>query len=280
VTVAVLDTGIAFHPELSGRTAPGYNAITAGQPADGHDHGTHMAGIIVAAKDQQAMIGVAGVESSIKVAAVKVLDDMGAGYLSAVISGLQWVYNNDIPLVNMNFGLSFSNQSDGTPLTKAVQSLYAADVIMVASAGNRCAAGGGSEDGGGDDCGPAKTSDAPLTAVTSPADLQEKVIGVGAINKDGEIADYSLSGPQLVWAPGGEPASRAPDSGQILSTNIGGGYRLGHGTGQAAAHVTGAVALALSLEPGLMSLEVRNLVTQTAVAGRMDVKNMIEALLP
>lgn len=28
VTVAVLDTGIASHPELSERTAPGYNAIT------------------------------------------------------------------------------------------------------------------------------------------------------------------------------------------------------------------------------------------------------------
>jgi hypothetical protein len=31
VPVAVLDTGIAFHPELSGRTIPGYNPISAGQ---------------------------------------------------------------------------------------------------------------------------------------------------------------------------------------------------------------------------------------------------------
>jgi hypothetical protein len=46
------------------------------------------------------------------------------------------------------------------------------------------------------------------------------------------------------------------------------------------AHVTGAVALALALEPGLSSSHVRNLVTQTAVAGRIDVKNMVEALLP
>jgi Subtilase family len=49
VTVAVLDTGIAPHPELSGRTIKGYNAITGtASPFDGHGHGTAMAGIILA----------------------------------------------------------------------------------------------------------------------------------------------------------------------------------------------------------------------------------------
>jgi subtilisin family serine protease len=180
----------------------------------------------------------------------------------------------------MSFGFSFSKQSDGTPLIKAVQKLYEADIIMVASAGNRCTARGASEDGGGDDCGPAATCNAPLTAITAPA-AYPGVLAVGATDSNGQVAAYSLSGPELaVWAPGGVPASGAPDNGEILSTNIGGGYGLGHGTGQAAAHATGAVALALSLEPGLTSSEVRNLVTQTAVAGRIDVKNMIEALLP
>ena len=59
-------------------------------------------------------------------------------------------------------------------------------------------------------------------------------------------------------APGGEPESGAPDNGQILSTNKGGLYGRGHGTSQAAAHVTGAVALALSAQPGLTTQAVRN----------------------
>jgi subtilisin len=279
VTVAVLDTGIASHPELDGRTVQGYNAITGtGQTPDGNGHGTHMAGIILANKDALGVVGVAGVEPKITVAAVKVLDDTGAAYVSVVIEGLEWVLNNGIPLVNMSFGFSFSNPSDGTPLMKAIQKLYGAGIIMVASAGNRCTAGGASDDGGGDSCGPAAACDDPLTAVTAPASYGSWVIAVGATGFDQQRAAYSLSG--AVWAPGGEVDSGAPDNGQILSTNTGGIYGLGHGTSQAAAHVTGAAAMALALEPGLTPNDMRNLLTQTAVAGRIDVKNMIEELLP
>jgi hypothetical protein len=284
VTVAVLDTGIASHLELSARTVQGYNAFTGtDQTPDGHGHGTAMAEIIMAKMNGQGVVGVAGVEPKITVAPVKVLDDTGAGYLSGVIKGLEWVLNNGIPLANMSFGFSFSKESDGTPLRKAIQSLSQTDIIIVASAGNRCQADGGGDDGGGDgNCrgGPASSCPAPLTAITAPA-AYPGVLAVGATDIDGQITAYSLSGPQLaVVAPGGAPENGAPDNGQILSTDAGGLYGRGHGTGHAAAHVTGAVALALALEPGLTSPQVRNLVTQTAVAGRIDVNKMMEALLP
>jgi subtilisin family serine protease len=292
VTVAVLDTGIASHSELNVRTAQGYNALAGtAKPADGHGHGTHIAGIIAADKNQQAIIGVAGVESRIKVAAVKVLDDGGTGYLSGVIDGMRWVYDNDFPLVNMSFGFSFSKQSDGTPLMKAVQKLYEAGMIMVAAAGNRCAAAPITEDGGGDECGPAANCNNPLTTVTYPAAYGAWVIAVGATDILNQVTAYSLSGPQLaVVAPGGAPVSGAPDNGKILSTNKGGIYGRGHGTSQAAAHVTGAVALVLQLEPDLSLAQLKNLLNITSVdlgdkpdeqgAGRIDVKNMIEELLP
>jgi subtilisin len=206
---------------------------------------------------------------------------------------MKWVYDSDIRLVNMSFGFPFSNPSDGTPLMRAVQSLYDAGVIMVASAGNRCAAAPTTEDGGGDDgClggGPAKTCNAPLTAVTYPAAYQGLVLAVGATDRYDQITAYSLSGPELdVVAPGGAPESGAPDHGQILSTNTGGGYGRGHGTSQAAAQVAGAVGLVLRYHPEFSFVQVSNLLKTTAVdlgspsnkqgAGRIDVEQMINKL--
>jgi subtilisin family serine protease len=281
VTVALLDTGIASHTELVGRIAPG------------HGHGTHMAGIILANKGSGGVVGVAGVEPGapkIKVAAVKVLYDDGSGDLSAVINGLQWVYDQlvrnprSIRLVNMSFGFR-SRETEDRPLREAIQKLsqVSQDIIMVASAGNACCVGGACDDSGGDDCGPARNCTlSPQAAITAPAAYPE-VLAVGATNINGQAASYSLSrGHGLdVMAPGGELNDRDPDKGQILSTNNV-GWGQGHGTSQAAAAVAGGVALALSLEPALTRPEVMNLVSQTAVAstGQIDVWNMIDALLP
>ena len=62
-------------------------------------------------------VGIIGVAPQATLVAVKVLDRYGAGYLSDVINGLQWVYNRQnnpsAKVVNMSFG--FSN--DSTPLS-------------------------------------------------------------------------------------------------------------------------------------------------------------------
>ena len=98
VRVAVLDTGIASHLELSGPIER-YNA-RYGESSNANDddngHGTHMAGIIAAELNNPAA-GVIGVAPQATLLAVKVLDRYGAGYLSDFINGLQWVYNNGKP---------------------------------------------------------------------------------------------------------------------------------------------------------------------------------------
>jgi len=293
VKVAVLDTGIDWTHlktslgELYQKDAGGTNALPGGGSYfDDNGHGTHMAGISAAALNG---LGIIGGAPQAKLVSVKVLDSTGHGYLSDVINGLQWVYNSDIRLVNMSFGFSFSKQSDGTPLIEAIQSLYAAGVIMVASAGNQCAAAPITDDGGGEGCGPTKTCPSPLTAITYPAAYQGLVLAVGATDIHDKIPPYSLSGPELdVVAPGGAPESGAPDNGRIFSTNTGGGYGRGHGTSQAAAQVAGAVGLVLRLHPEFSFTQVSNLLKTTAVdlgfksnkqgAGRIDVQQMINQL--
>jgi subtilisin family serine protease len=284
VVVAILDTGIDLpppldHPELSPRIIGGYNARAGANPSDYQDdngHGTHMAGIIAAALNSPLQAGIIGVAPQATLLAVKVLDRYGAGYLSDVINGLQWVHNNGSPqakVVNMSIGF----QENIPPLNKAIHELDKEDVIMVASAGNSCPQPPIQDEGNGDECdgGPQLACD-PAQTVKYPAAYDE-VMAVGATDHLDQIAGYSLSGSEVdVAAPGGSKATGV----RILSTTTGGGYGYGSGTSQAAAHVTGAVALALQLRPGISFEEVRCVLQATAGGpGRINVYDMVQALL-
>lgn len=310
VTIAVLDTGIDVnHPELGSRIAGGFNAMRGGgSHKDNHGHGTHIAGIIAAAINQHGIVGAA---PQAKLMAVKVLDQNARGYVSDLINGLQWVQKKGIRLANMSIGYAVGT----VPLEKAIMRLYQKGVIMVAAAGNRSPSspsgqeGGGSDDGGGDEGEDAPTmcdtsdptgggtddgggdegEDAPTacdggqTGVKYPARYAQ-VIAVAATDIENHVAGYSLSGPEVaVAAPGGEKSGE-----RILSTAWGGGYALGSGTSQAAAHVTGSVALALQRLPTLTSGQVRDLLQKTAWdlgypetqqgGGLIDVQRMIDTV--
>jgi subtilisin family serine protease len=279
VTVAVLDTGIDLnHPDLRWNIGGGFNAISEGKSSDDDNgHGTHIAGIIAASANGWGIIGTA---SQAKLMAVKVLDATGSGYLSDFVYGLQWVRNQGIRALNMS--LSFAE--DSVPLQRAIRRLYQAGAIMVAAAGN-CGQAGGSvdESGGGDDgegpsCDPSQNN-----TVLYPATYPE-VIAVAATDNDNHITDYSRSGPEVaVAAPGGAKASE-----RILSTAPGGGYALGSGTSQAAAHASGVVALALQSQPGLPFYWVVELLQSTAMdlgypperqgTGLIDAPKMMKSL--
>jgi subtilisin family serine protease len=316
--VAILDSGIdATHPELSPYIVGGYNARADENPSDYQDysgHGTEMAGIIAAASNGQGIIGVA---SRPALVAVKVLDSTGHGYLSDLINGLQWVTGKGIRVVNM----SLSDSEDSPLLEKVTKNLYESGVIMVAAAGNRCTftprdpggddaggddaggddaggddaggddAGGddaGGDDAGGDDAGRKVGCDTSLDPLQGGVNYPARypwVLAVGATDIYNQVTNYSRSGPEVdVVAPGGASAS-----GKIISTIPGGGYGLGTGTSQAAAHVTGAVAAVLQLAPGLSVDEIMNLLRTTATdldyspqlqgAGLIAVDKMINKVL-
>jgi subtilisin family serine protease len=293
VTVAVLDTGIDSHLELM--ITEGYNARAGEDPSDwqdGNGHGTHMAGIIAADRKTPfpGTIGIVGAAPQVTLKAVKVLDQDGAGYLSDVINGLQWVHNNGSPLVQVvNISIGFSSNSQNNfesgnhPLKKAIQALDNSHVIMVASAGNHCGKTPGEDEGGDAEClgGSTLPCDPSQTGVRYPA-AYPQVLAVVASDITDHITAYSLSGPAVdVAGPGGSKATGI----RILSTDQGGGYGEGSGTSQAAAHVTGAVALALQKKPQLQQSfnEVRSLLQTTGVSlpggiRLINVYNMLLAL--
>jgi subtilisin family serine protease len=292
VMVAILDTGIdRTHPDLSKSLKGGYNALAGQDPQnyqDDNGHGTHMAGIIAARMNG---LGVVGAAYQAQIVAVKVLDQDGHGRLSDLINGLGWVRSNKVKVVNMSLGFSETSPL----LERAIQSLYEAGTIMVASAGNggnTCAQDGGGDDGGGDDgggddgggddgggdtgCQPAKND------VNYPA-RYPWVISVAATNGDDQITGYSQSGKVDVAAPGGSQSGP-----RIFSTNKGGGYGWGSGTSQAAAHVTGALTLILQKNTKLSFKQTMKLLQATARDlgepeerqgfGLIDVEAMVKAL--
>ncbi len=320
VKVAILDTGVDMnHPDLKQNIIGGINARAGADPSnyqDDNGHGTHIAGIIAARQNKKGVIGAA---PHIRMYAIKVLDQNGAGQVSDLISGLGWVHAHKINLVNMSLG--FPQEWGPYPaLEKAIKRLYDAGVIMVASAGNRNprslpgAEGNGGDGNGGDgnggdaSCGSAqslspdeKTAQGnggdgnggdgttycyKTTKVKDPA-AYPWVIAVGATDENDLVTNYSRNGLEItvhgVAAPGGAISGK-----WILSTNLGGGYGLGSGTSQAAAHVTGTIALALQLQRDLSFNNVLALLQQTAIsdglpsdwegAGVIDAERLLDAL--
>ena len=112
VDVAVLDTGIAAHPDL---TIAGGVSCLGGGAADDNGHGTHIAGTIGALDNA---IGVVGVAPGARLWAVKVLDAQGNGSWSSVICGLDWVYANrdTIDVVNLSLGGDGADSACRSPI--------------------------------------------------------------------------------------------------------------------------------------------------------------------
>jgi subtilisin family serine protease len=213
VKVAILDTGIDLdHPDLWRNIKGGINTLRPRKSADDDNgHGTHLAGTIAAIDND---FGVIGVGPEISLYAVKVLNRKGKGWLSDLIDALDWCIDNKIQVVNMSFGSLEGNQSFHDAIIRA----YQAGITMVASAGNN-----------GEDSG----------LIEYPA-IYPETIAVSAVDEYDNFASFSSYGSEIdLTAPGVN----------ILSTYKNGFYETMYGTSMSAAHVTGTVALILTIYP-------------------------------
>jgi subtilisin family serine protease len=124
VTIAVVDSGVAQHPDIQTMMAAvdfvgnpplqgaGPGAQGPETSVDPNGHGTHVAGILVGTGSHSPEGRMAGVAPQASLISVRVLDGTGRGLSSDVLAGLQWVLDN-----KTQYGIRVVNLSLGHPST-------------------------------------------------------------------------------------------------------------------------------------------------------------------
>lgn len=175
----VLDTGVRrTHRDLAGRVLPGVDLVdNDGNPDDGNGHGTFIAGIIGGTNY--------GVAKKIKIVPVRILGNNGAGTISGVIAGIDWVTRNarKPAVANMSLG-GPANQA----LDDAVRRSIASGVTYGVAAG--------SSGSNADNFSPARVREAITTAASNVNDC------VHAPSNSGPAIDLyapgvSITGPWI-----------------------------------------------------------------------------------
>lgn len=267
VVVAVLDSGIIGHPDLSGKLLPGYDFISdpnSSADGDARDpnpvdngacdltdnptcsstslssfHGTHVAGSIGAIANNG--VGIAGVNPQVKVMPVRVLgrfngtvEDIAQAiyYAAGLANDSGTVPVQRAHVINMSLGGNPGDPAKIQALQEAINAAHAAGSIMVAAAGN---------------C----HLDLSTCGDTFYPAGSNHVLSIGSVKADGSFASlYSKhSNYQFLVAPGGSGGS--VDENQILSLTIGNGMSWLFGTSQSAPLVSGVVSLMLAANPDL-----------------------------
>lgn len=262
VTVAVVDTGVADQPDLSGHIAAHLD-VTGTGPGDGFGHGTLIAGLI--AQSGAASAGAyVGVAPGARILDVKVGWPDGHTGLIAVLQGLQLVadqghrYGVEVVNLSLTSGSPVPYQVD--PLNQALRALWRLGFTVVVPAGNDGPAPGSIDAPGNDP-----------TLLTVGA-LDEAGTGVRA---DDSIPSWSSRGPTSqgvakpdLAAPGVSVIGlRSP--GSVVDTahpqaRVGDAYVRGSGTSMATAVVSGAAADLLARYPRLQPDDVKALLTGAA----------------
>lgn len=196
VTVAVLDTGVAYANRGPFRISPDFNRYEfvkgydfVGQdpyPNDRNGHGTFVAATI--AEQTNNTIGLTGLAFGARIMPVRVLDTQGEGEASTIAEGVRFAVDHGAQVINLSLEFSPGVTAGDIPeLIEALRYAHRHRVLVVAAAGNE-----------------------GHTALAYPARAPD-VVSVGATTEHGCLAAYSNDGSGLTLvAPGGGPDADLP----------------------------------------------------------------------
>jgi subtilisin family serine protease len=266
VKIGIVDTGVDLNHEdlknkvVAGTKCDGTNGSQSqctGKLSDAQDdygHGTHVAGIAAAYKDNG--IGVAGVAPDAQLVVAKVLYPDGSnasGSINDINAGVKWVVDHGARVVNLSLGSDLSLVGGifgDNSLADGIDYAWSHGAVPVLASGNSNFLGFGSSNYG-----------------DTPA------IVVAAVGKSGQVASYSSpvgDAKYAVSAPGGDGdcTIKPPEANPcVFSTywqagSAGNVYGWLEGTSMATPFVAGAVADLLA--QGLSPTAARDRVLSTA----------------
>lgn len=253
VKVAVIDTGVAAHPQL--RVSPGADFVTPEEPDPLRDcdlHGTVVAGVIAGkelgvAPDAE-IYSIRQTSSHYPAPASEngEAERAGSGTLASLAAAIEDAVNANAKVINVSVVSCVPPDAaarvDRAGVDAALRRAEEAGAVVVAASGNATAGGCEKDD------------------VVFPAE-SDTVLAVGALATPHELAEYSIAAP--LSAEGSVP----------LALDPGGGWATGkgdvtfQGTSFAAPLVSGTLALLVQRYPGDSPAQLRQRIIDSAEPG-------------
>jgi serine protease len=252
IRVAVIDNGVEAHPDLDPRITAGFTPGSngGGVPMGNASHGQQCAGLIAASHNT---VGGRGIAPNALIVPVN-LD--GASSVADIGTAINWAWRPD----GGNADVLSNSWETSVASADIVNEIYNARLYGRGGRGAVVVFASGNSNG-------------QFSGVTFPGNLNG-VVTVGAVDKSGNIWNYSSRGPEMDLVA---PSGNVNDNGDIVTTDrvgtvgvntasgVAGNYSTTFGgTSAACPQVAGVVALILSVNPTLTEIDVRNILNYTA----------------
>lgn len=213
------------------------------------DHGTHVAGIIAAERNNG--IGIDGVANNVQIMSLRAVPN-GDEYDKDIALAIRYAADNGAKVVNMSFGKYYSPHSDW--VQDAIAYAAKKDVLLVSGAGN-------------ESLDLDKKANYPNDQINNGPEIADNYLTVGATEPQygsKMVAGYSNYGRINVdiFAPGSDMYSLAPYN----------NYQFLDGTSFASPSVAGIAALIRSFHPSLTASQVKRIIMDSGLEFNINVE--------